>query len=115
MVEPLLARPSRVLLTPSSAWLRRVARVTSRKGEVWARSDGQVETIVVIHEPQLAGDWHGGVAFMTRLANIVSAMGHTGWCHEVFCLETGKRYCMNEGWFSDSERALLNASYMRLA
>ncbi len=93
-------------LTAGIAWLRRVANVTSRKGQVWGRLDSTRETVVVISDPQLAGDWHGGNEILARLANIAVALGPSGWCHEVFCLDSGKRSFMNETWFAQSERGV---------
>jgi len=85
-----------------------------RKGQVWGRLDCTRESIVVISDPQFAGDWHGGNKFLARLTNIAAALGQSGWCHEVFCLDTGKRSFVNETRFAQSERGVA-ANIMRIA
>ena len=81
----------------STAWLQRCVRVRSRVGQVWARNDVGKDTVLVIGEPKLAEEWKGS------FANVVNAVFRGGWCHEVFSLDSGKRFYLNETWFSNSE------------
>lgn len=60
----------------------------------------------MISDPQLVSDWHGGNKVLARLVNIAVALGRSGWCHEVFCLDSGKRSFMNEMWFVGSRRGV---------
>ena len=80
-----------------TAWLRRFARVTSRVGQVWTRSDYNKETVLIIGEPMLAEEWKGS------LSNVITGACRIGWCHEAFSLDKGTRFFLNETWFSNSE------------
>jgi hypothetical protein len=88
----------------TAVWLRRASKVTRRRGQIWDRRSGSsVETFIVIGEPAFAEEYYGGNAFVRQLANAVNALGKRGWTHEVFCLENGKQFHVNELWFSDAE------------
>jgi len=93
--------------------MRRFAGVTSRRGQVWANSDVE-DTIVVVGEPELAGNFHGGSKPVRDLANFLSGLGGAGWCHRVARLETSRVYYMNESFFSESEAGKL-PQWKRLA
>ncbi len=80
-----------------TAWLQRFARVTSRVGQVWTRSDAGKETVLIIGEPMLAEEWKAS------LSNIITGACRIGWCHEAFSLDSNKRFFLNETWFSNSE------------
>jgi hypothetical protein len=92
--------------TPGAAWLRRLAGIARRRGQVWTRVDGQEETVVVIGSPEPADNWHGTNKPGVWLANLFSTLSRSGWCHQVFCLETGKHYYLNELYFAESEQGL---------
>lgn len=83
--------------------MRRVARVVCRRNQIWGRTDGHQETLVVVGNPEPAGDWAGGSRPIRNLANFLSGLSPSGWCHEVVCLENCKRHFMNECFFSESE------------
>ncbi len=85
------------VVTAVVVWLQRFAGVTSRVGQVWAREGMGKDTILVIGQPQLVEAWDGS------LSNVVAAACRVGWWHEVFSLDTNRRYFLNETWFSNSE------------
>lgn len=80
---------------------------------MWANSAAD-ETLVVIDEPELAGDYHGGSKPVRQLANFLSGLGSTGWCHRVVKLETSRVYHVNESFFVESEAGNLR-QWTRLA
>lgn len=91
------AKPARTL----AAWLQRCARVRSRVGQIWVRSDENKDMVLVIGDPVLTDErdnsWSG------TAVNVIDALMRNGWCHEVFSLERGTRFFLNETWFSNSE------------
>lgn len=89
--------PGNFVTTAALAWLQRCARVRSRVGQVWARSDAGKDTVLVIGAPRLAKEWD------SSLGDVLTAACRVGWCHEVFSLDTNKRFYLNETWFSSSE------------
>lgn len=91
------AAEGHLVVTAAAAWLQRFARVRSRVGQVWNRTDACKETVLVIGEPRLAEEWNG------TLSNIITVARPVGWCHEVFSFDSNKRFFLNETWFSNSE------------
>ena len=83
--------------------MRRVAGVTARRGQVWGKANNHEETLLVIGEPELTRGFFGGSKWVRDLANFLSGLGKTGWCHEVVCLETSRHHFMNESFFAESE------------
>ena len=83
-------------LEATHVWLQRVARVQSRVGQVWTRTDGFKETLLVIDAPT-------PTIKLSTLGDFFTVISRRGWCHRVFCLERGERFEMNEIWFADSE------------
>ncbi len=83
--------------------MRRVAGVPARRGQVWGRTNNHEETLLVIGDPELAGGFFGGNKPVRDLANFLSGLGKSGWCHEVVCLETSRLHFMNESFFAESE------------
>ncbi len=95
------------------AWMRRAAGVTCRRNQVWSRTDRE-ETILVIGEPELTGDWGGYSATMRAFGKFLAAWSKHGWCHRVVSLEKGSVAYMNEVFFSQSEQGTPSL-YARLA
>ncbi len=88
------------------AWLRRLAGVRPRVGQMWARSDQT--SILVLGGPVPVEEWR------FSLSSFVAAACRNGWCHDVINLDSGKRYLLNETWLSDSENGK-GTAYVRIS
>lgn len=109
-------------MSASFAWLRRLARVPNRRGQVWMHSDSCTETVVVLGDPTLANPYLARTfnsstfdRVFSAVANVIAAGAPVGWCHDVFCLVKNERFLLNECFFTESEKELGSAQYRRLA
>ncbi len=103
--------------TPKVAWLRRLIKVTRRRGQVWSRSDRAGEIVIVIGNPEPLEGWRyesGLVMCFVNFVNACASLSSRNWCHQVLCLETGRCYRLDEMLFLESERGLPSAVWRRI-